>query len=229
MTGIEENILVVAAHADDETLGCGGSIARWASEGRSVHLLILADGESSRGDRPGLSDKIVKRRSAMQSVAGILGLASTTMLEFPDNRMDGAELLDVVKKIESAVEAVKPACVLTHHSGDVNIDHRITHDAVLAACRPQPGFCVKQLLFFEVASSTEWRPSGSGQNFVPNYFVDVSETLSTKLRAMDVYSDEMRDFPHPRSPQAIEALARWRGASCGVLAAEAFMLGRLVI
>lgn len=226
-----QTILVVAAHADDEALGCGGSMARWAGEGRSVHLLLLADGEGARGDAadPALSKKIEKRRAATEVAAKILGVSTVTMLSFADNRMDGVELLDIVKAVESRIDAVKPDTVLTHHAGDVNVDHRVVHDAVLAACRPLPGHCVKHLLFFEVASSTEWRPAGSGQDFVANFFVDIAATLDVKLRALQAYRDEMRSFPHPRSPEAIEALARWRGACCGVPAAEAFVLGRQII
>ena len=92
-----------------------------------------------------------------------------------------------------------------------------------------PGHKVRELLFFEVPSSTEWRPPGSGDDFVPNYFVDISSTLDRKILALDVYTSELRTFPHPRSHQAIEALARWRGASVGVAAAEAFMLGRMIV
>lgn len=229
MSGFGRCVLVVAAHADDEALGCGGSIARWQAEGRSVHMLVLADGEGSRGNGEDLVAKVKKRHAATEAAGKILGIASTTLLDFPDNRMDSVDLLDVVKAIEKVIATVKPDTVLTHHAGDVNVDHRIAHDAVLAACRPQPDFYVRQLLFFEVASSTEWRPSGSGHAFLPNLFVDISGTLNAKMRALQVYGDEMRAFPHPRSFEAVEALARWRGASCGVSAAEAFIIGRQVI
>lgn len=148
------------------------------------------------------------------------------MQEFPDNRMDSVDLLDVVKQVERHIAAFRPGTVFTHHAGDVNIDHRVIHDAVIAACRPQPGFPVRELLFFEVASSTEWRPPASAEAFHPNWFVDITHTLKTKMEALEAYRHEMRDFPHPRSLQAMEALARWRGASVGMEAAEAFVLGR---
>jgi LmbE family N-acetylglucosaminyl deacetylase len=147
----------------------------------------------------------------------------------PDNRMDCVDMLDVVQQIEESVQRHKPCTVLTHNAGDVNIDHRIVHDAVIAACRPQPGHCVKKLLFFEVPSSTEWRPAASAPVFSPNFFVDISATLARKLKALEAYASELREFPHPRSLQAVSALARWRGASVGVMAAEAFMLGREVL
>ncbi|HEC15248.1 MAG TPA: PIG-L family deacetylase [Sedimenticola sp.] len=232
MSAIGKTVLVIAAHPDDEALGCGGSMARWAAEGRTVHLLLLADGEGARGDVAGAVEfaaQMKQRRLAAEAAADILGVASATLLDFADNRMDGVELLDVVKAVERIVAAVQPESVLTHHAGDVNVDHRIAHDAVLTACRPQPGYCVRQLLFFEVPSSTEWRPTGSAPQFVPNFFVDITGTLEVKQRALQAYRDEMRPFPHPRSLEAIEALARWRGASCGVAAAEAFVLGRQLI
>ena len=148
------------------------------------------------------------------------------MLDLPNNRLDGLELLDVVKRVEAFVARYEPAQLFTHHYGDVNIDHNVVHDAVLAACRPQPGHCVRELLYFEVPSSTEWRTPGSLPPFQPNWFFDISETLQTKLDALRAYEHELREFPHPRSYRAVEALAQWRGASIGVRAAEAFVLGR---
>jgi LmbE family N-acetylglucosaminyl deacetylase len=134
-----------------------------------------------------------------------------------------------VKHIEGFVERYRPSLLLTHHCGDVNIDHRVVHDAVISACRPQPGYPVKELLFFEVPSSTEWRPAGSANAFCPNYFVDISMTLPKKLEALNAYAPELRPFPHPRSLKAVTALAHWRGATVGVEAAEAFILGRKLV
>jgi len=225
-------ILAVAAHPDDEVLGCGGTLARMAGEGRAVHILLMADGETSRiGDqvRAAAIDRLEARKAAALSACKILGCSSVEMLDLPDNRMDGLELLDVVKHIETFVQRYQPFSVLTHYAGDVNIDHRVVHDAVITACRPQPGHSVKELLFFEVPSSTEWRPPDSAKSFSPNWFVDISATLETKLAALHAYQTELRAFPHPRSLRAVEALARWRGATVGVEAAEAFMLGRNII
>ena len=111
----------------------------------------------------------------------------------------------------------------------MNVDHRVIHDAVLAACRPQPNALVRELYFFEVASSTEWQVPGSGRSFVPSVFVDISGTLKKKLRALEAYKSEMRPWPHARSVKSLDHLARWRGATIGVEAAEAFMLGRLIL
>jgi LmbE family N-acetylglucosaminyl deacetylase len=223
---------VVAAHPDDEVLGCGGTVARLAAEGRTVRILLVADGQTSRvvesGERS-VEKILVARNAAAKAACAILGASSVEILALPDNRLDGVQLLDVVRHIEDFVQRHKPSQLLTHHSGDVNIDHRVVHDAVISACRPQPGHPVKELLFFEVPSSTEWRPPGSLQAFNPNYFVDVAKTLATKLAALDAYADELRPFPHPRSLKAVSALAQWRGATVGVEAAEAFVLGRKII
>jgi LmbE family N-acetylglucosaminyl deacetylase len=142
--------------------------------------------------------------------------------------MDEVALLDVVQDIERVIGRCLPNIVYTHHAGDVNIDHRRVHDAVVAACRSQPGFCVRQLLFFETPSSSEWRPPASTPVFAPNWFVDISDYLPQKLAALAAYSDEMRAFPHPRSVEAVRHLAGWRGATAGLFAAEAFELGRLI-
>lgn len=223
--------LVVAAHPDDEVLGCGGTIARLVDTGWSVHTLILAEGSTSRDlhrDRSAHQSKLEELESSASRAGRILGTTSTKLATLPDNRMDGLELLDVVKLIEAEVQRLQPTRVLTHHLGDVNVDHRVIHQAVAAACRPLPGSCVRQLHFFEVPSSTEWRPAHSSIAFAPCLFVDIGSTLGRKLDALQAYSSELRPFPHPRSLQAVESLARWRGATAGCEAAEAFEIGRWI-
>ena len=227
-----ENVLVVAAHPDDEVLGCGGTIARLAQAGVKVDVLLIADGEKSRltnEDTAELGKLKNKRQSAAERARIILGSKSVECLDFPDNALDTVSMLDIVKVIEKRIENLRPNVIFTHHPSDVNIDHRIVYEAVTVACRPVPEFPVKELLFFEVMSSTEWRPAGKGQNFHPHYFVDISNTLEVKKNALTAYENEMRDFPHPRSLMACEALARWRGATAGVTAAEAFVLGRKLV
>ena len=132
----------------------------------------------------------------------------------------------ITQAVEALIAKHQPEIVFTHHVGDVNIDHRRLHEAVVTACRPQQGQCVKTLLCFEVPSSTEWQLPGSAPAFLPNWFIDISTTLGRKLAALDHYADELRPWPHPRSRQGVEHLAHWRGATVGVNAAEAFVLGR---
>lgn len=224
---MNRTIVILAAHPDDEVLGCGGTIAKLADEGAIIHVAFLADGVFSRaGDAGTQQAELAARRAAAQKACDILGVKSVFFGEFPDNRMDTVALLDITKALEELITEHKPEVVFTHHAGDVNIDHRRMHEAVVTACRPQRGHPVKTLLSFEVPSGTEWQLPGSAPVFAPNWFVDISDTLERKLAALDAYAAELRDWPHPRSRQAVEHLARWRGATVGVDAAEAFMLGR---
>ena len=205
-------------------------MARHRKAGDRVTVLIMADGITSRAAEAGVTAKALEeRRRSAQHANDILGVNELTLLSYPDNRMDAVALLDIVQDIEKVVARCRPTTVYTHHRGDANIDHARVHDAVIAACRPQPGHAVRQLLFFETPSSTEWRPPASLKIFAPNWFADISDTLASKLEAMAAYAAEFRDFPHPRSFQAVEHLARWRGASVGLAAAEAFELGRMIL
>jgi N-acetylglucosamine malate deacetylase 1 len=226
------SVAIVAAHPDDEVLGCGGTAARLAAEGCAVHVLLMADGEAARTSKAAAAvtrEKVAARGAAARRAGAILGCASVELLTFPDNRMDGLELLEVVQAVERFVDRHRPSLLLTHHSSDMNVDHRIVHEAVSVACRPQPGHCVRELLFFEVPSSTEWRPRDAAAPFAPDWFVDISASLEKKLEALNAYATELRAFPHPRSPAAVRALAQWRGASAGFAAAEAFVLGRKLL
>lgn len=226
------NILVIAAHPDDEVLGCGGTIAAHSQAGDAVHVLILAEGITSREDhrdRDKNSTKLTQLSKSAQEANRLLGAASVYLHDFPDNRMDSIDRLTVIKLIEKFVDKYKPSIVYTHHAGDLNVDHRIIHEAVVTACRPALGNSVNTLLFFEIASSTEWQTSYSAPPFTPNWFVDISSTLNIKLKALEVYNSEMRDWPHPRSLKGVEYLARWRGGSSGLDAAEAFILGRKIV
>lgn len=217
------NVLVVAAHPDDEILGCGATMARHADAGDDVHVLLLGGGIESRGADDAASAAL---REAAERARTIVGARSLEIADFPDNKMDAVDRLAIAKAVEAAIARVAPRVVYTHFASDMNVDHGRVHDATAVACRPQPGHPVETLLFFEVASSTEWRPAGVSPPFVPNWFVDVDRTLARKLAALEAYASEMRPFPHPRSLRAIEHLARWRGACAGFGAAEAFVAGR---
>ena len=226
------SILIVAAHPDDEVLGCGGSIVKWSQEGKKVHILIMAEGATSRNKQ---RDRDVSRKElsllaqSANKAGEILGAETVTLLDYPDNRMDSIDLLDVVKSIECYIEKIKPEVIATHHFGDLNIDHQTVHTAVMTASRPQPGHVVKRILSFETPSATEWQSPINKQAFIPNWFEDISSTLDMKIKALDAYKSEMRHFPHSRSIEAVEHLAKWRGAIVGIKASEAFMLMREII
>lgn len=226
-------VLVIAAHPDDEVLGCGGTIARHVQRGDHVCTAILAEGLTSRSEkrnREQYNDEFKILHKAAKKANDVLGVQEIRLFDFPDNRMDSVDRLDIIKVVEQLINEIKPNKIYTHHIGDVNIDHRRIHEAVYTAVRPIPGnHSVGQILFFETASSTEWMMPHSAPAFNPNWFVSIEETIDLKLKALEAYEYEMRDWPHARSLKALEYLAKWRGANIGVEAAEAFMLGRKII
>ena len=219
------SILVVAAHPDDEVLGCGGYIAARARNGDDVSVAFISDGVTSRINNKSQFE-IEARRTAAQQAADVLGVKNISFGDFPDNKLDTVPILEVIKHIETVISNINPSIILTHFGGDLNVDHRIVNQAVITACRPMSTQSVKQIMFFEVPSSTEWQVPLEDEAFVPNWYENISTTLTVKVEALAAYSMELRDWPHPRSIRAIEHLAHWRGATCGVDAAEAFMLGR---
>ena len=229
---MSKSILFVAAHPDDEVLGCGGTIARHADAGDHVQVLIVAEGATSRQqhrDRNQATGELSALAQAAQQAGAILGAQGVELLDLPDNRLDSLDRLDLIKHIEERIARHQPQVVYLHHAGDVNVDHRRLHEAVVTACRPTPGQPVRRLLSFEVASSTEWQPPGSAPPFQPNWFVDISAQWPRKREALAAYASEMRPWPHARSLEALEHLARWRGAQVGVEAAEAFCLLRQLV
>ena len=219
-------VLVVAAHPDDEILGCGGTMARHVAEGDTVRILIVADGVTARVGAG--QSEIMARESAARTAAAAVGAQQPTFLRMPDNRLDSLPLLDVIRPIEAALAANPPDIVYTHHGGDLSVDHRMVHRAVMTACRPLPGTTINTLYGFEVPSSTAWAGPGLTLSFEPTRFVGIESIVAAKRMAMAAYATEMRPFPHPRSPQAIEALERHRGADAGLPAAEAFVVLRSV-
>ncbi len=229
---MSRKVLVVAAHPDDEVLGVGGTILSHSKHGDIIHIMIMAEGITSRSEKrdvEGSRNELVELHAKCEKVSEALGAEKLIMCKFPDNRMDGVELLDVVKEIEKEVDSFEPDIVYTHHAGDVNVDHAITHNAVITACRSMPGCSVKTILFFETLSSTEWQIQTSDKIFYPNWFIDVSDTFEQKQKVLHLYESEMREFPHTRSYMAVENLAHLRGCTIGAEYAEAFMLGRNIV
>lgn len=220
-----ETVLIVAAHPDDEVLGVGGTAARHADAGHSVHVLILAEGATARSSKPPEEQSADERQAlqaAAKAAAVLLGTQPPRFAALPDNRLDSLDLLDVVKTIETHLYEIAPTIVYTHHGGDLNIDHRITHRATLTACRPLPDQSVRALYTFETLSSSEWGSSEQGAPFRSLHFVDIATTLERKMAALRCYEQEMRMFPHARSYKAVQAQAQLRGAQSGLLAAESF-------
>jgi LmbE family N-acetylglucosaminyl deacetylase len=218
-----ERVLVVAAHADDEALGCGGAMARHSDNGDTVDVVFAADGVTGRGD-----EKLDERHASALRACSILGASKPVFLDFPDQKLDTLSFLQIVQAIEPLIERIGPTIIYTHHGGDLNLDHRIVHQAVLTALRPMPSSIYKAIYAFEVPSSTEWASSAIGEGFRPDHFVGIATTMDRKMEALHAYGQEMRDFPHSRSYDAVRALAVVRGSSVGLPSAEGFVTLRSI-
>jgi len=210
-------VLVVVAHPDDETLGCGGTIAKHTLSGDEVYCLILMEQLTSRGITEEQKDNSIR-------AAKVLGIKELFFDKFPDQQFDSVPFLNIVKSIEKVKEEVNPNTIYTHYEYDLNLDHRITFQACLTAFRPLPGVSVKEIYSLEVPSSTEW----GSKTFTPNVFVDISETFDKKIEALKCYESELRKYPHPRSIEAIRVLAKYRGYQSGLEMAETFQLVRWI-
>lgn len=216
-----ERILAVVAHPDDESFGCGATLAKHTRAGDQLAVVVMADGLASRGGVT--TANIQKRHGACRRACKLLGTEDVYIHQFADNMMDNVALLEAVRFVERHIERVRPTIVYTHWKGDLNIDHRIVHDAVNVCCRPQPGCPVRELYYFEIPCSTAW-----GTGFEPNHFVDVADTMDVKIEAAKCYAEELREPPHPRSLAGIARLAEMRGSRVGIKFAEGFILGRRV-
>ena len=228
------NVLIVAAHPDDEILGMGGTILKHTSKKDAVTIVYMATGITSRKANDEIKsskdkkfqNEILKLRQDALKAAKILQVKNVKFYDFPDNQMDSITLLKVVKAIEREIKLVKPERVYTNHHGDLNIDHRIVSNATITACRPlTKSGTVKEVLSFEVLSSTEWSYPYS---FKPNYFVNIKKQLPKKIKAMEKFKGEIRDFPHPRSSKNINYVAGRLGSVSGFEAAEAFEIIRKI-
>ena len=223
-------ILVIAAHPDDEILGVGATAAKLIKSGHEVNALVLGEGISSRYAKktPKVKTEIKELQNITRKACKIIGYKGVYFEGLPDNNFDSKNLLEVTKLIEKHVGKYKPEIIYTHHKGDLNIDHEITFRAVITACRPVSDYSVKEINCFETLSSTEWNFGDRDNIFNPNVFVDIEKTIDLKLKALRLYKGETREFPHPRSLEAIKINASRWGSVVGKKFVEAFELIRKV-
>ena len=217
-----ERVLVLAAHPDDETIGAGATIARWAAEGIEVFVWFATDGVSSRDAMP---QSAQDRRKASERALQMLGVTEGFYSEFPDNGLDTLGRLSICKAMETIATKVQPTRVLTHSQADLNVDHRIVGECAAVIARPTPSQSISSLWHFEVPSSTGWF-ADSASSFAPTHFVEVTEYMGLKDAALKEYGREIPEWPHARSVNALNALAASRGSEVGVSSAEAFAVSR---
>ena len=219
------NVIVVAPHADDEVLGCGGTIAAHAEAGDHVTVVLL-----TRGNPDIFSpDAISRVREELKDAHRVLGVRDQVLLDFPAPGLEAIPNYIVADRLRHIVQDSRANLVYTPFGGDLHSDHRAAYDATLVATRPVGGCPVARVLCYETLSETEWGDVLTQNAFVPNVFRDVSEQLEKKMAAMACYKSQLRDAPHPRNLEVIRMLAQVRGAVCGLHAAEAFCLVREVI
>lgn len=234
MNLLNKKVMVVVAHPDDEVLGIGGTIYKLVKKYKcEIKVVILGEGITSRDRTRNVKkqkQKLLQHNKDILLAKKFLKYQILSTYDFPDNRFDTIPLLDLIKIVEIEKESFNPEIIFTHHNGDLNIDHRLTFEAVYTACRPMANENVKTLITFETMSGTEWISSNEPKKFNPNFFVELNKNeLSIKINAMESYSFEKRGYPHPRSPKAIENRTEMWGISIGKNYAEAFQIVRHLI
>lgn len=224
-----KKILVIAAHPDDEILGIGATVRKYVEDGDECQALILGEGITSRYDNRNDydEDKLGELQNHTIKAGEIVGYKDIYTANLRDNRFDSYDLLDIVKIVEEYVEKIKPDIIYTHHYGDLNIDHKITYEAVITGTRPIGDQIVREVYCFETVSSTEWSFIDK-YKFSPNYFVDVSEYMDYKIDAMREYTGELRESPHPRSLENLLYTAQKWGSTISCRYAEAFEVVRII-
>lgn len=220
------NVLVIAAHPDDELLGVAGTLARHVAQGDSVSVAILGQGSLARDG--GSAGEIERLREQARAAGRIIGVKEIMFDDLPDNAFDTVGVLRVTKAVERLLVWFRPDIIYTHHPHDLNVDHRLTHQAVVTACRPCATHVPSEIYTYETLSSTEWQ-SKQIEPFRPNVYVDIGATLEKKLAALAEYRSEMRPYPHARSLEGVRILAQYRGLEAGCAFAEAFHLERRII
>lgn len=218
-------ILVIAPHPDDEVLGCGGVIARHSARGDHVQVIVVSRGVPDIFP----TEEVEETRSELAAAHQLLGVEDVHFLDFPAPRLDAVPGHVLADRLTRLVREIQPRTVYAPHWGDLHSDHKAVYWATMVATRPNGVPRVERLLCYETLSETEWGGASADNSFSPTVFVDIGEFLPTKLQAMACYRTQLKEHPHSRSLQSIEALATFRGSTVGLSAAEAFVLVREVV
>ena len=219
-------MLVIAAHPDDEVLGCGGYMARFSTN-NEVYTAIVTEGCSAQYAGGGSAALIERKKKAAREANHLLGAREVFFGDFPDMRLDTIAHIDLNSFLTGVISEIKPDMILTHHPGDINLDHQLVYKSTMVAARPSNGRA-PDVLLYETPSATEWQGYDRNNAFIPNVFIDITATLERKLAALHCYDLELRTFPHPRSEEGIRAYASYRGLAAGLSAAESYCLTRAV-
>lgn len=225
-----KRILVIVAHPDDEILGMGGTIAKYVAEGENVALLIVTDGSTSQyKGNPELNNILEIKERETQKAAKILGICKVYYGGQQDMQLDLTPHTVVNATIEKVINEFEPDVVYTHFEGDINKDHQCVYQSTLVACRPVPNQRIKELYSFSVPSSTEWNVQNQKTVFIPNVYVNIEgEYAEKKYEAMTAYMTELREYPHPRSIEALRILDKAVGLQVGLECAESFIIHRIM-
>lgn len=224
MNVYKKKVLIIVAHTDDESFGCGGLIKKLSQKKNDIRIIAFTNGVSSRENIKILDIK--KRKAASIKASKILGYKWLAQYNFPDNELDKASLLKIIKIIEHHKKKFNPNLVITHNFSDLNIDHRKIAEASLTAFRPEPNEKLEKFLTFEVPSATDYRILKNKKNFLPNYFVNIENVLKYKIDAIKCYKNEIKKYPHSRSIIGIKNLSKIRGNQVGLRFAEAYEIIR---
>lgn len=218
---MSKKILVISVHPDDETLGCAGTLLRHKAEGDLLTWLILTN---INDEKVWGRERIDNRQKEISKVESMYGFENTIKLNFETTKLDQIPLGELTGKISTVIKDIQPETIFLHNRSDVHSDHRVSFDAIISASKTFNNAFIKKMVMYETISETDFAPALQENAFVPNYFVDISGFVDTKIGIMQVYSSELKEHPFPRSEKNIRALATYRGSQCGVDAAEAFMI-----
>lgn len=222
---MNKNILIIAPHPDDEVLGCGATIRKYANHGDNVFVLIATRGSARLFDQ----QKVENVRLEALEAHRILGVSETFFLDFPAPELDTVPVADISREFAKIISDKNIEILYIPHRGDIHHDHRLVFNAGLVAARPVGKYSIKEIYCYETLSETEWAAPFADDAFIPNAFVDVSSCFDSKIAALECFKSQLRSFPESRSIEALEALAKFRGSSVGFFKAESFMVIRQII